>query len=133
MCTLHDSNIQSVMFSERKKKTFTYIKTQPFDWFGYALTLRMDWIIFFLGFLSKKKEKCCTHLFHKIRNEMTGHFLYYICIFQHKKLLQKALKIFVVRILKYWAFLWCKSCIDYFIKSSFFLSHLLAALMSVKK
>ena len=45
---------------------------------------------------------------------MTGHFLYYIRILQHKKLLQKAAKIFDVEILKYWAFLRCKNYIDYF-------------------
>ena len=34
---------------------------------------------------------------------MIGYFLYYICILQHKKLLQRALKIFVVDVLKDWA------------------------------
>ena len=31
---------------------------------------------------------------------MTGHFLYYICILQHKNFFQKALKIFVANILR---------------------------------
>ena len=39
---------------------------------------------------------------------MTWHFLHYICLLQHKKLLQVILKIFVVEISKDWAFLWYK-------------------------
>ena len=38
---LHHQNIQSIMFTERKKNS-TQIKTQLFHLFGYVLTLRMD-------------------------------------------------------------------------------------------
>ena len=117
------------MFTERKKTSLrskpghlTYLDMhQHYEW-----TELFSFCVFTLG-----KKKYCTHLFYKVRNKMTGHFLYYICNFQHKKLLQKALKIFVVEILKYWAFLWCKNYIDCFSKSSFFLSHFLETLMKV--
>ena len=43
---------------------------------------------------------------------MTGHFVHHIFILQHNNILQKTLKIFVVEILKDWAYLWCKHYID---------------------
>ena len=112
------------MFTERKK---TSLRSKP----GHLTYLDMhqyyEWIeLFSFCVFSLRKKKYCTHLFYKIRNKMTGHFIYYIFILQHKNLLHKTLKIFVVKI-----FLWCKNYIDYFSKSLFFLSHFLETLMKV--
>ena len=114
----------------RKEKTS--LRPKPGHLTYLDMHYHYEWIeLFSFCVFSRRKKRYCTHLFRKIQNKMTGHFLYYICIFQHKKLHQNVLKIFVVEILKYWAFLWCKNYIDYFSKSSFFPSHFLETLMKI--
>ena len=53
---------------------------------------------------------------------MTGHFLYYICLMQHKRINPKDIEFFVIEILKDLAFLGCKNYIGYVILVKFRLS-----------
>ena len=71
------------MFTEREK---TSLRSKP----GHLSYLDMhqyyEWIeLFSFCVFSLRKKKYCTHLFYKIRNKMTGHFLYHIYILQKAK------------------------------------------------
>ena len=84
MCTLHDSNIQSVMFSERKKKL--HLHQNPAIWFIWICINITNGLDYFLsGIFVKKKKKNVAPIYF-IKSEMKWLDTFYtIFVFSNTK------------------------------------------------